>query len=245
MEAVIAGNMRAIAAGDGDRRAALRKDALALVGVPAPRGDSAAPLVHRLTLTTLYCRALAGLTGAVLPVNLRADTVKARSGRHSYTEDTEEHRPAAAVAALNPGQLVADPGGARLRAALVGFAVRQRQLRVDAARFQVEIHKKYSLAVSCLVFVLIGAPIALRFPRGGIGLVIGASVAIFGFYYIGLIGGETLANQMRITPFWAMWTPNLVMTAGGLVLFLRLGRERGTTRGGGGLFGRLRRRAAR
>ena len=43
--------------------------------------------------------------------------------------------------------------------------------------FGVEIHKKFSLAVACIVFVLIGAPIALRFPRGGVGLVIGVSLA--------------------------------------------------------------------
>ncbi|MEK6768701.1 MAG: LptF/LptG family permease, partial [Gemmatimonadota bacterium] len=72
----------------------------------------------------------------------------------------------------------------------------------------------------------------LRFPRGGVGLVIGASVGIFGFYYVGLIGGETLADLLIIPPFWAMWTPNLLMTAVGLWIFLRLGHERASTRSG-------------
>jgi lipopolysaccharide export system permease protein len=101
-----------------------------------------------------------------------------------------------------------------------------------AASYQVEIHKKYSLAFSCLVFVLIGAPVALRFPRGGMGLVLAASVVIFGVYYIGLLGGEPLADRGVISPFWAMWTPNLLMAGIGLVLFLRLGTEQVTTRGG-------------
>src|SRR6185436_16639647 len=107
------------------------------------------------------------------------------------------------------------PGGQQLRAALMGFDARTRSAVQHSASFQVEIHKKFSLAVSCIVFVLIGAPIALRFPRGGVGLVIGASVAIFGIYYVGLIGGESLADRRIITPFWAMWTPNVIMAAFG------------------------------
>jgi len=101
-----------------------------------------------------------------------------------------------------------------------------------AARYEIEIHKKFALAAACLVFVLVGAPVALRFPRGGVGLVIGASVLIFGFYYVGLIGGETLADQLIVAPFWSMWTANLVMAAIGVVLFLRLNRHRVAARGG-------------
>ena len=100
-----------------------------------------------------------------------------------------------------------------------------------AARYQIEIHKKFAIAAACLVFVVIGAPVALRFPRGGVGLVIGASVLIFGFYYVGLIGGETLADALIVTPFWAMWSANLVMAAIGLVFFLRLNRQRVAARG--------------
>ena len=74
---------------------------------------------------------------------------------------------------------------------------------------------------------------ALRFPRGGVGLVIGASVLIFGFYYVGLIGGETLADDLIVSPFWAMWGANLVMTAIGVGLFARLNRQRVAARAGG------------
>jgi lipopolysaccharide export system permease protein len=130
--------------------------------------------------------------------------------------------------------MVADPAGQRLRGQLAVLDSRWRNAAQHAASFQVEIHKKFSIALSCLVFALVGAPVALRFPRGGVGLVIGASVLIFGVYYVGLIGGETLADQLVISPFWAMWTPNLLMTATGVALFLRLGREQAASRGGAG-----------
>jgi lipopolysaccharide export system permease protein len=97
----------------------------------------------------------------------------------------------------------------------------------------VELHKKFAISIACTIFVLVGAPIALRFPRGGVGLVIGVSLVIFGIYYIGLIGGESLADRAIIPPFWAMWAPNLLMAGLGAWLFSRLGRERATGRDSG------------
>ena len=111
-------------------------------------------------------------------------------------------------------------------------------LRLDEARYRrnragVEIQKKFSLAFACIVFVLVGAPLAVRFPRGGVGLVIGASFLIFAIYYIGLIGGESLANKSIISPFWAMWADNVIFLVAGILLMSRMGRESGTGRGGG------------
>jgi lipopolysaccharide export system permease protein len=249
MEDVVSGDMTALAGAAADRRTLIRRDALSLVGVAAPRGDSAPPLVRRHNATTLYCALLRRVRSGLLPAALRADTIQS-ARRRSYPANATDRPvqaavPAAPAAAAHVGEVAVDRSGETLRALLLGVAARQRSSLQHAASYQVEIHKKYSLAVSCLVFVLIGAPVALRFPRGGIGLVIGASVVIFGFYYIGLIGGETLADRMIITPFWAMWTPNLVMALFGVGLFLRLGRETATTRGGGrARFFRWRRRRA-
>jgi lipopolysaccharide export system permease protein len=106
------------------------------------------------------------------------------------------------------------------------------QARLLRNRYDVEIQKKFSLAAACLIFVLVGAPVALRFPRGGVGLVIGVSLFIFAVYYVGLIGGEELANRGYISAFWAMWGTNVIMTAVGLVLTFRMGREATTGRGG-------------
>jgi lipopolysaccharide export system permease protein len=112
------------------------------------------------------------------------------------------------------------------------FLANRRATQARLSRYKVEIHKKLAIPAMCITLVLIGAPLALRFPRGGVGLVIGASAGIYGIYYVGLIGGESLADKLIITPFWAMWTPNLVMMVVGLGLFLRLGREHATGRGG-------------
>jgi lipopolysaccharide export system permease protein len=95
----------------------------------------------------------------------------------------------------------------------------------------VEIEKKFAIAVACFIFVLLGAPIALRFPRGGVGMTIGVSLAVFGLYYVGLIVGETMADRNYVTPFWGMWAANLILGAIGLALTARLGAEGTTNRG--------------
>jgi lipopolysaccharide export system permease protein len=109
---------------------------------------------------------------------------------------------------------------------------RMRENRDSMNRYGVEIHKKFALSAACIVFVLIGAPIALRFPRGGVGLVIGVSLTVFALYYVGLIAGEALADRNFLTPFWAMWAANVILTIVGLFLLVRMGREGATSRGG-------------
>ena len=99
-------------------------------------------------------------------------------------------------------------------------------------RYEVEIHKKFALAAACFIFVLLGAPIALRFPRAGVGLTIGVSLVVFGLYYVGLIAGESLARRGMVPPFVSMWIANAVFGLLALILLSRMGRESGSSRGG-------------
>lgn len=99
-------------------------------------------------------------------------------------------------------------------------------------RYDVEIQKKFALAAACFIFVLLGAPIALRFPRAGVGLTIGVSLAVFGLYYVGLIAGESLARRGMVPPFVSMWIANVVFGLLALVLLSRMGKESGSSRGG-------------
>jgi len=100
--------------------------------------------------------------------------------------------------------------------------------------YEVEIQKKFALAAACFVFVLLGAPIALRFPRGGVGLTIGVSLVVFALYYVGLIAGESLARRGIMPPFISMWLANMVFGALALVLLVKMGKEGGSTHGGAG-----------
>jgi lipopolysaccharide export system permease protein len=110
--------------------------------------------------------------------------------------------------------------------------MRLEMAKLSRNRYDIEINKKFSLAAACFIFVLLGAPLAVRFPRGGVGLVIGVSLVVFGLYYVGLIGGEALANAGLVPPFWAMWGTNTILAALGVFLLLRMGKEAGSNRGG-------------
>lgn len=114
--------------------------------------------------------------------------------------------------------------------ATAGDRVRDADRRGD--RYAVEVHKKWAISLACISFVIIGIVMALRFPRAGIGLVIGGGLAVFSIHYVGLTAGESLADRGLIQPWVAMWAPNIVLTAIGLLGLLRVSRESGSTRGG-------------
>ncbi len=144
--------------------------------------------------------------------------------------------------------LTRDPVTQRASVNAATYATRAVAFRQSANRYEVELHKKYTLAFACIVFVLLGVPLAIRFPRGGLGMVIAASSTIFAVYWVGLIGGEKLADRGFAPPAITMWIPNIIFTLLGLLLVRNMGKEAATTRGGGwddlwwvtkGLVGRL------
>ena len=140
------------------------------------------------------------------------------------------------IPAVDPGGVHPPPMAAHTREAaqVIDNAVRSAQEQDRTIRsLDVEVHKKYSIAFATLVFVILGAPLALRFPAGGIGMVIASSLVIFSLYYIGLIGGESLAGAGRASPIVAMWIVNAIMTVLGLIGLTRMGRETSTARNAG------------
>jgi lipopolysaccharide export system permease protein len=104
----------------------------------------------------------------------------------------------------------------------------QKNRYVQAAgRLEVEIWKKYSIPFACIVFVLIGAPIGARYKQGGVSMVVAVSFLVFTAYYVALIGGEHLADQELLEPFWAMWAPNALFLAVGVGALFRARRAGG------------------
>jgi len=88
-----------------------------------------------------------------------------------------------------------------------------------ADAFWVEIHKKFSIPVACVVFVLLGAPLGALLRRRGAAVSVGISLVFFWAYWMFLIGGEELADRGLLPPSLAMWAPNLFFGVLGLALF--------------------------
>jgi lipopolysaccharide export system permease protein len=207
------------------------------------------PVKAARTWGSSYCDGLKALaeyipgleTGTEAPLEEPSDGAPADSISAGMAPPTSE--PAAAQAAAS-AMAAADPGippeqpdpdaysaisnsyfseSVRTSIEEANFGIMLSRRQMDT--FSVEIHKKFSLAAACVVFIILGVPFALRFARGGVGIVIGASLVIFAVSYVGLIAGEGLAKAGKLSPFVAMWGANFALAVIGGVLLLRMGRE--------------------
>ncbi len=97
----------------------------------------------------------------------------------------------------------------------------------NSNRYKVEIHKKFSLPVACILFIFVGAPLGVLAKKGGFVVGVSLSFGFFLIYYIFLIGGEEMADRNLVTPEVGMWAPNVLLAIVGLYLTFRTVRERG------------------
>ena len=93
-------------------------------------------------------------------------------------------------------------------------------------KYGVEIHKKFSLPVACILFVLLGAPLGVLARKGGFIVGISLSFGFFLIYYLLLIGGEEMADRNIVSPAVGMWVPNVVLFIIAFYLTVRTVRER-------------------
>ncbi len=98
-------------------------------------------------------------------------------------------------------------------------------LESQISRYEVEIHKKYSIPFSCLIFVLLGAPLAIRSGKKGMTMAISFSILFFLIYYVFLITGEKLADRRLLEPWLAMWLPDIILFAAAMILLWSTVRE--------------------
>ena len=86
----------------------------------------------------------------------------------------------------------------------------------------VEYHKKFSIPLACLIFVIVGMPLGITFHRSGKGVSFGLAFIILFVYFIFLQLGEILGNKEIISPSLSMWVPNIILfITGAYIFFLR------------------------
>ena len=85
-------------------------------------------------------------------------------------------------------------------------------------KFKVEIHKKFTLALACVLFTMVGAPLGIIVRNGGMTIASGLSIAFFLVYYILLIWGEQLADRNLLKPGLGSWLPNIILFISGMVI---------------------------
>ncbi len=85
-------------------------------------------------------------------------------------------------------------------------------------KHEIELHKKFTLSVACLVFFFLGAPLGAIIRKGGLGMPLVISVLFFIFYYIISLTGEKMVRESVFTPFAGMWLASYILLPIGIFI---------------------------
>ena len=77
--------------------------------------------------------------------------------------------------------------------------------------YQIEWHRKFTLALACFLFFFIGAPLGTIIRKGGIGVPLVITVVFFAFYFVISIIGEKMAKSGEIAPWIGMWLSTFII----------------------------------
>jgi lipopolysaccharide export system permease protein len=78
-------------------------------------------------------------------------------------------------------------------------------------RYQIEIHRKYTLSLLCLIFFFIGAPLGAIIRKGGLGMPVIMSVLLFLIYYVISMTGEKFVREDILPPYTGMWISTTIL----------------------------------
>lgn len=88
-----------------------------------------------------------------------------------------------------------------------------------------QVHLRWALAVTPLLFAALGIPLAIRVHRGGRSIGFGLSLLIMVLYYVMVMGGSYLGQRGQWPPWLAIWLGNAIMLACSLGFFWRFSRQ--------------------
>ena len=99
---------------------------------------------------------------------------------------------------------------------------------IDAAavrELSIEVHKKFSIPLSCLFFGLIGLPLGIRSHRSVKSRGFAVGLVVVCVYYLLRVGGEALVETGLLPALIGVWAPNIFFAVLGILLFYAANRE--------------------
>ena len=134
------------------------------------------------------------------------------------------------ILSLNPESVFPRTGPARGEREL-----RVEELAVRAAELQaqgmsphnpiMEIHRKFSIPVACFVFAVLGLALGASNRKDGKLAAFVLGITVIFAYYVLLFTAEALTKGFWIPAWLAMWIPDLVLGAAGVLLLVRRARS--------------------
>ncbi len=95
----------------------------------------------------------------------------------------------------------------------------------DVRELAIEVHKKFAIPLSCILFALIALPLGIKSHRAVKSRGVAVGMIIVASYYLLRIGGEALVETGRLSPVIGVWTPNLLFAVIGVYLFIMSQKE--------------------
>lgn len=125
------------------------------------------------------------------------------------------------LSTLSPSQMagVFDAAANRSRQRVSEYQFKSMTMSDDKKimrRHEIELIKKYTLSVACVIFFFIGAPLGAIIRKGGLGTPLVISVLLFLVYYIIDNTGYKMARDGRWAVWFGMWLSTFVLAPLGM-----------------------------
>jgi lipopolysaccharide export system permease protein len=95
-----------------------------------------------------------------------------------------------------------------------------RSMKRDYVLFYyiLEFYKKFSIPLGAFSLVFLSVALGLMAKKSGqtVGFILGLIIAVV--YWALLLGGQTMGMRLGFSPFWSMWTPNILAVITGIAL---------------------------
>ncbi len=134
------------------------------------------------------------------------------------------------IVALNPESVFPRSGPARGERELSVEELHARAMEMQAQgisphRPVMEIHKKFSVPVACFVFTILGLALGASNRKDGKLAAFVLGIGVIFAYYVVMFTAEALTKGFWIPAWLAMWIPNVLLGAAGVMLLISRARS--------------------
>ncbi|MEL6358356.1 MAG: LptF/LptG family permease [Bacteroidota bacterium] len=102
---------------------------------------------------------------------------------------------------------------------------KEKRLRREIIRHDLERHQMMAWAATCIVIFLVGAPLGAIIKKGGLGVPLVIATALIVWHYIFSMLGEKWARAGIIDPFSGAWLANFLLLPFGIFFFIQAYRD--------------------
>ncbi len=121
------------------------------------------------------------------------------------------------VPAPNPGILALAANKARnIKSFTTAYAEKMKGTFRESNNYEIELFRKYTQSVACVIMFLIGAPLGAIIKKGGLGMPVLISILFFIIFYVLTILGEKWGREGLVMVAAGMWAANLILLPVGL-----------------------------